>query len=369
MRLLLLLMFFSCSSFGIGRKVANLNIPVKKVVLPNGLTILVSENHRLPIFSYYTFYNVGGRHESAGTTGATHFLEHMMFKGTKKYGPGKFDTMINFSGGSNNAYTSFDNTVYYENVPSLLLEKIVDIEADRMESLLLEEKAFESERMVVFEERKLRYENKPSGKLYLKMMQAMFEGTPYGGSVIGSEKDLASLSRTQVREFFKNFYTPDNAIVVVVGDVNAATVISLIRQKYGQMKPSSDRIKKYKAQKNDPKLYAHQGKYGGRHLKIRGSSPNPLFYLSYKGLPYGVKESYTWDILAHILGSGASSILQQKYVYSKPMLTGISAYNYGLRYNGVFMISGELLPKYSLTKFRSNLIKTLRKSCNKITQT
>ena len=140
----------------------------KKFVLDNGLKVIISENRKLPIFSYLTFYDVGGRFESreAGTTGATHFLEHMMFKGAKKFGPGEFEKIIESNGGRSNAYTTFDSTVYYESLNSEVIEKIIELEADRMENLLIEEKSFESERKVVLEERKMRYENSPSGKLF-----------------------------------------------------------------------------------------------------------------------------------------------------------------------------------------------------------
>ena len=215
-----------------------LNLPVKKFTLDNGLRLLVVENNKLPIVSYYTFFDVGGRFESreAGTTGATHFLEHMMFKGAKKYKAGEFEKIVEGNGGRGNAYTTFDSTVYYESFPSKVLEKIIDLEADRMGNLTIESKSFESERLVVKEERKMRYENSPMGKLYLSMMQAVFKGTPYGGSVIGDVKDLDSLTQEQIQEFFKTFYAPNNAIVVVVGDVNANKVHHLVKRKYGNLK-------------------------------------------------------------------------------------------------------------------------------------
>ncbi len=253
-----LLILSSCSSLskkGVTAGQPAGEIPVKKFVLDNGLTLLVSENDQLPIFSYYTFYNVGGRHESEGTTGATHFFEHMMFKGAKKYGPKQFDTTIEANGGSTNAYTNFDSTVYYQSMPSHMIEKIIDMEADRMENLLLEEESFEAERKVIFEERKMRYENSPRGQLYLTLMKEVFKGTPYGGSVIGSEQDLANLSRTQVREFFKNFYRPDNATIVIVGNVDADEVHSMVKEKFAHMEQTSSEITNYKKSKDNKDLY------------------------------------------------------------------------------------------------------------------
>ena len=143
----------------------SIQLDVHEVKLDNGMTALIAPNPKLPIFSLYLFYKVGGKNEVPGITGASHFLEHMMFKGAKKYGKNTIDFIIEGSGGSTNAYTTNDQTVYYENLPSSQLEKMLDIEADRMENLLLDTDDFNKERAVVLEERKMRYENSPRGQL------------------------------------------------------------------------------------------------------------------------------------------------------------------------------------------------------------
>lgn len=366
--LALLLPLISCTNMSKNPSISEQigeGIPVKKFVLDNGLTLLVSENKQLPIFSYYTFYNVGGRHESEGTTGATHFLEHMMFKGAKKYGPKQFDTTIEANGGSTNAYTNFDSTVYYQSMPSHMIEKIIDMEADRMENLLLEKYSFEAERKVIFEERKMRYENSPRGQLYLSLMQKVFKGTPYGGSVIGSEQDLANLNRTQMREFFKNFYRPDNATIVIVGDVDASEVHSFVKEKFGSMKRSSPEILAYKKTKDDPELYEFKNNRFRKHTKLYGQSPTPLFMMGYRGLPLGEREAFVMDILATVLGQSESSYLTQELVEGKrPLFAALSTSNYNLRYNGIFFISGQLLKGKSFKKAKRSLLRTLKKSCN-----
>ncbi|RPJ78901.1 MAG: insulinase family protein, partial [Alphaproteobacteria bacterium] len=155
------LVFSACSSIpsisSSDEAPAPIALNVKKIVLDNGLIVLIAPNPKLPIAAYYTLFDVGGRHEVKGTTGATHFLEHMMFKGAKKYGPGQFDSLIEKNGGSTNAYTTNDSTVYYQTIPSSFVEKMVDLEADRIQHLLLDPVSFESERKVIFEERKMRY--------------------------------------------------------------------------------------------------------------------------------------------------------------------------------------------------------------------
>ncbi len=367
--LMIIFIIVSCSTAPKKAKVKNnseiLNLNVKKVVLENGLRVIIYENNKLPIFSYYTFFDVGGRYESRedGTTGATHFLEHMMFKGAKKYGPGKFDSMIEGNGGSTNAYTTFDSTVYYESLPIKSLNTIIDLEADRMQNLLLMPDAFEKERKVVFEERKYRYENRPSGKLFLKMMQTVFEGTPYGGSVIGEVEDLKALTRDQMMQFFKRFYVPNNAVVVIAGDVNADDVIEEMKDKFGEI-PFSKELAKIKSSRDNIDLYEHRFSKD-INISLHGSSPVPMFSMAYKGVPLGHRKAYVMDILSSILGDGQSSYFVQKYVKSKkPVLNRISVGNYNLKYNGVFFLNGELLKGVSLKRFKANLKKDIKKVCD-----
>lgn len=343
-------------------KEGELNLDVTKVTLDNGLIVLISENHKLPIFSYYTYYKVGGKYETEGFTGATHYLEHMMFKGAKKYGPGEFDRLVEGNGGSNNAFTTNDHTVYYENLPSKHIEKIIDLEADRMQNLLLEEQSFERERQVILEERRMRYENSDRGKLYLGMMKRMFEGTPYGTSVIGKIPDLKSVTRKQMYDYFKLHYAPNNAIVVIVGDVDTDETIKMIKKYYGPMKASPESEKK-KADQLKKLGFDFKAKYN-KTFRLKGQTPNPMFMLSFKGTKVGTDDSYVLDILGSILGGGASSYLSQKYVLGKnPTLSNVYASNYTLQDSGVFFIGGELLSKKSIVATRNSLYKSLKKSC------
>ena len=343
-------------------KEGELNLDVTKVVLDNGLTVLISENHKLPIFSYYTYYKVGGKYETEGFTGATHFLEHMMFKGAKKYGPGEFDRLVEGNGGSNNAFTTNDHTVYYENLPSKHIETIIDLEADRMQNLLLEEKSFERERQVILEERRMRYENSDRGKLYLGMMKRMFKGTPYGTSVIGKIPDLKTVTRKQMYDYFKLHYAPNNAIVVIVGDIDSDKTLKLIKETYGKM-PASPESEKLKAQQLKKVGFDFKAKYN-QSFRLKGQTPNPMFMLAYKGVKVGTADSYTLDILSSILGGGASSYFSEKYVLGKkPKLSNVYASNYTLQDSGVFFIGGELLSKKSLIGTRNSLYKSVKKSC------
>lgn len=345
-------------------EVDSLSFNAKKKTFPNGLTAIVVENKKLPIFSYYTYYKVGGKHEKDGITGASHYLEHMMFKGAKKYGPGMFDRIVEGNGGSNNAYTTNDLTVYYENLPSEHLNKIIDVEADRMQNLALEKESFEKERNVVLEERKMRYENSDRGKLYLAMMKKVFEGTPYGTSVIGKIKDLKSVTRDQMYQYFKEFYAPNNAVVVIVGDVDHEDVFDEIEKRFGDI-PENKGLDTYKESINSKDDFMFKGKFNGRSFKLKGTSPNPSFFLAFKGVKIGPRIAYILDILSSILGDGGSSILNKKYVLNKkPILSKAHAGNYTLQDSGVFYVGGELLRGANLSWIQKDLYKKISKSCN-----
>ena len=270
--------------------------------------------------------------------------------------------MIEGMGGSTNAYTTFDNTVYYQSFPAKNLEMIIDLEADRMQNLLLEPVAFESERQVVKEERKYRYENGPQGKLYLAMMKAIFEKSPYGGSVIGELEDLNNLNRDHVFDFFKSYYAPNNAVLVVVGDVDIPTTMKLIKEKYGPI-PLSKGVEKLKMEKDKKELYVAQARFK-REVQLNGNNENTLFMLTYPGEALGTRKAFVMDVLSSILGEGESSYLHHKFVMGeKPVLSEVSASNHNLKYNGLFFISGQLLAGSSDKNVKEKLLKSLKEAC------
>ncbi len=341
-----------------------LKLPVERIVLPNGLRVLLMSNPSLPIYSYYTFYDVGGRYEGPGTTGATHFLEHMMFKGSQNYGPGFFDQFVDSNGGSNNAYTSFDSTVYYQNMPKETLEEMIKIEADRMNSILLIPLAFESERKVILEERKMRYENSPRGQMFQALTQEVFAGTPYGGSVIGSEEDILGLNRERMLEFHKTFYSPNNAVIVIIGDIDLGKTSQWIRRAFTPLS-KNEKLAELKTDYNREEVYRPKAKMNPE-MRLHGESPRPIFALAYRGEKLGARRAYVMDILASILGSGESSYFHQNYVSgAKPQLSSVGVANYNLKYNGVFFVTGELLEKTSLPKFKQTLMKDVSEVCIK----
>lgn len=362
---LILFVFVGCST-STPKKVSNLSnsiqLEVEELKLDNGLTALIIPNHKLPIFSLYMFYKVGGKNEIKGITGASHFLEHMMFKGAKKYGPNRIDFLIEGSGGATNAYTTNDQTVYYENLPTTELETILDVEADRLDNLLLDKDAFEKERQVVLEERKMRYENSPRGQLYLELMQTLFKDTPYGTSVIGDISDLKTVSREQIHAYFKRFYAPNNLTLVLSGDVNPEKAKAIIKERFGSI-PSSPSVKEAHASLKDeaftPKLTADVV------LAKKGESPSPLFMLAYPTVKAGHMKGYALDVLSSILGAGKSSTLLNQYVLiPKPMATSMYAAHQQLEKAGFFFIGGELVRGVKLEEFRKDLQSRMKNFCH-----
>jgi zinc protease len=359
---LLLALLLGCSSVKENKTLSgNIHIDVKELKLDNGLTALIVNNPKLPIFSIQLFYKVGGKNEVPGITGASHFLEHMMFKGAKKFGANTMDFIIEGSGGSTNAYTTNDQTVYYENLPSTELEKILDIESDRMENLLLDVEAFNKEREVVLEERKMRYENSPKGQLYLEMMQTLYKGTPYGRSVIGDIPDLKSVTREQIYKYFKRFYAPNNATIVLVGDVDVYRAKELITEKFGKI-PSSPSVEEAHKELKDadfvPKWKTHQV------VMKKGESPNPIFMLAFPTFKAGHARGYPLDVLSSIIGSGKSASLVNQYILiDKPVATSMYAAHQSLEKSGFFFVGGELVHGVKLDAFRDDLLKNLNDFC------
>jgi zinc protease len=340
----------------------SINLEVKEVKLSNGMVALIVPNHKLPIFSLYLFYKVGGKNEVPGITGASHFLEHMMFKGAKKYGKNTIDFTIEGSGGSTNAYTTNDQTVYYENLPSTQLDSMLDIEADRMENLLLDPDDFAKERQVVLEERKMRYENSPRGQLYLELMQHLYAGTPYGRSVIGDIPDLKSVTRDQIMAYFKRFYAPNNMALILVGDVDPKEAEKLIKEKFEKI-PSSPTVPEAHASLKDEDFEPRLTK--NKVIASKGESPSPMFMLAYPSFKAGHPQGYPLDVLSSIIGSGRSSSLMNEYILTKkPMATKIYAANQSLEKSGFFFIGGELLRGVRLNEFRAHLEKSLKSFCD-----
>ncbi len=211
---------------------------VKVNTLANGLKVLLVEDHNIPSVSLYTFFRVGSRNERPGLTGVSHFIEHMMFNGTPAVGPGEFDRRMEFRGGSNNAYTADDMTAYTDWFPPAALEAMIEMEADRMQGLAFVPDVLESERGVIASERRMGVENNNDSILSENVRATSIMAHPYHWDVIGWMSDILSWRRDEVMAYYRTYYAPNNAILVVAGDIEPARTLELIRKYYEPIKAS-----------------------------------------------------------------------------------------------------------------------------------
>lgn len=223
------------SSASVGKNELIRLLEFKEFRLANGLHLLVGEVHSLPIVSYQVHFAAGSRYERPGITGITHLFEHMMFKGTKELGPEEFSRMIQANGGTLNAFTTTDNTSYYEKLPADRLELAVRLEVDRLQNLQITPESLEPEREVVRSERKLRSVNTPFGLLIEQLYALAYEQHPYRWPVIGWDHDLKNLTLEDCLEYYRTYYAPNNAVVVIVGDVSADEALKTVDRFYGPL--------------------------------------------------------------------------------------------------------------------------------------
>jgi zinc protease len=211
---------------------------VLSIALPNGLKILILEDHRSPTFAFQTWFQVGSRNEKEGRTGLAHFFEHMMFKGTKNHPGGEFDRLLEQAGVvGENAFTSHDYTAYIQELPSNQLELIFQLESDRMVNLTVEPKGFATEREVVKNERRMRSENDPDGRMQEELYQLAYQRHPYHWPIIGYEKDLNATTPEEALAFYRAHYSPNQATLILVGDVSPNEVLKLAQKYYGPIPP------------------------------------------------------------------------------------------------------------------------------------
>lgn len=308
---------------------ALIRFSVEKYKLPNGLTVLLHEDHSAPIITYHTWFRVGSKHEEPGYTGIAHLFEHMMFKGAKRYSGEQFDTILQSNGAVNNAFTTQDYTGYYENLPSSKLELVMDIESDRMENLRITAEKLASEREVVKEERRFRVDNNPAGMLRESLMGTSFKVHPYRWPVIGYMTDLNNITIEKANEFYRTYYAPNNAVLVIAGDFSSDEAKRLITKYYGALKAQEIPNKTIAAEPNQS---------GTRSTRIEKEVQAPQFAISYHTPKAGSDESYALDLLANMMGTGSSSRLYQRIMYKDQSAGSVACYNLTLKDSGLFQI-------------------------------
>lgn len=280
-------------------------VDVKTHTLKNGMKILVQEDNSIPNVALYIFYRVGSRNERPGTTGLSHFFEHMMFNGAKKYGPGEFDRVMEANGGANNAYTSQNVTVYQDWFPRSALEKIFDLEADRIRDLSLDPKVIESERGVVASERRTGVDSSNFGILFEQLWATAYIAHPYQWPVVGWMVDIENWKREDLVSHFKMGYSPSNATMVVAGNVTLDEIVALA-QKHLEPIPSHD--------PPPPVTTTEPPQRGERRVEVRKFAQLPILMLGYHVPETKSPDFYAIEVLEKLLFSGQSSRLYKRLV-------------------------------------------------------
>jgi zinc protease len=279
--------------------------------LPNGLTVVLSEDHSTPIIHLQLVYHVGSKNEKPGRTGFAHLFEHLMFKGSKNVQPEAHTSMLASVGGQSNAYTTDDETVFWETVPSQYLPLILWLEADRMASLRIDKDTFTNERDVVKEERRMRVDNQPYGRLNEIIYDQAFTVHPYKHATIGSMQDLEAASVDDVRDFYETYYVPANSTLVLVGDFDSAQALQLVSQYVGRV-PKSDRPVPRDIPQEPPQAKE-------KRATLQQPWPLPAVVVAYHVTHDGHPDSYPLHIAAKVLSDGQTSRIYQKLVYEKQM--------------------------------------------------
>ncbi len=329
----ILTIFYSLSSFASPKNVPNM---VHEKVLKNGLKVLVKEDRRAPVMVSQVWYKVGASYEHDGITGLSHVLEHMMFQGTQDLKPGEFSKIIAENGGRENAFTGADYTAYFQTMEASRLEVSMRLEAERMQKLKLQEKEFVKELQVVMEERRMRTEDKPQGQTYEYFKALAYTSSPYRNPIIGWMQDLEDMKLADLEVWYKRWYAPNNATLVVAGDVQAAEVFKLAEQYFGHIPAVKfDAIKK---RVEVPQL-------GVRRGIVKQKAKAPYLLMGYK-VPVlnstdNEQEVYALEVLSGILSGGGSSRLASNLIRGKQVAASVSAgYDMNARLPTLFLFDG-----------------------------
>ena len=313
---------FALSATGALAQTTVTSEPPASFTLANGLQVLVIPDHRTPVVTQMIWYKVGSADETPGKSGLAHFLEHLMFKGTSKHPAGEFSQTVLRIGGNENAFTSTDYTGYYQRVPREQLGKMMEFEADRMTGLILKDENVLPERDVVLEEFNMRVANNPEARLIEQIMAALYLNHPYGRPVIGWRPEIEKLDREDALAFYKRFYAPNNATLVIAGDVDAKEVRPIVERTFAEIPPQpAIPVKRIRPQEPEPAA--------ARTVTLsdpRVEQPSvKRYYLVPSATTAAAGESPALDVLAQLMGGGSNSYLYRALVVDKPLAVSANA--------------------------------------------
>jgi zinc protease len=311
--------------------------PAQEFMLANGMKVVVKEDHRAPTVAHMVWYKVGSMDEHSGTTGVAHALEHMMFKGTKTLKPGEFSERVAALGGRENAFTSKDYTAYFQQIEKSKLEKVMALEADRMANLQFDKDEFAKEIRVVMEERRWRTDDQAIPRVYEALNAAAFVAHPYHHPTVGWMSDLQSMTVNDVKAWYQHWYAPNNATLVVTGDVDAKAVYALAQKYFGKVARKAVPV-------TPPQTEPEQ--IGVRRLMVKAPAENPYVVLAFK-VPTlrrveGDDDVYALDVLSAILDGYDNARLNAKLVRTDKVANSVGAgYSNIARGPVLFMLDGS----------------------------
>jgi zinc protease len=317
---------------------------VTDVTLENGMRVIVQEDHRAPVMVSQVWYRAGAMDEFNGTTGVAHVLEHMMFKGTQSVPPGEFSKRIAAAGGRENAFTSRDHTAYFQQMQKDRLELAMQLEADRMANLVISDELFAKEIQVVMEERRLRTEDQPQSVVYERLMAAAYQTHPYRRPIIGWMDDLSNMTGQDARDWYARWYAPNNATLVVAGDVKADEVIALAKKHFGALPLRTLPLRKPQAE---------PAQVGEKRIVVKAPAQLPYLLMAWHAptLRDWSKDNtpYALQILAGVLSGNDSARLQKTLVKTQQIAVNASAgYDAVARGPGMFMVDATPAPGKSV---------------------
>ncbi len=333
---------------------------VTEYQLDNGMQVVIKEDHRAPVVVHQVWYRVGGTYEQPGKTGLSHMLEHMMFKGTKTLKPGEFSKIVSQLGGQENAFTSSNYTAYYQVVGTQHLERVMQLESDRMRNLVIIDEEFDKERDVVTEERRWRLEDKPTSKLREQFNAVAFLNSPARNPVIGWMTDIRSYSAQDMRDWYQQWYAPNNATLVVVGDVEPEKVLALAKTYYGKYQP--EKIPTLK-----PQTEIEQE--GLRRIELKGATKVPTLQMGFHvpslvtaKTPEEKQEIYALSMLSSLLDDGESSRLPTSLIREQKIAASASSYYSSAdRLPTLFYLSGTPTTGHTVAEVETALLAEIEK--------
>lgn len=329
---------------------------VTEAMLENGMKVIVKEDHRAPVVVSQIWYKVGSSYEVDGITGISHILEHMMFKGTEKHGPNEFSKIISENGGRENAFTGRDYTAYFQRLEKSRLPISMELESDRMRNLTLPEEEFLKEREVVQEERRMRTDDKPTSLTYEQFMATAFQTSPYHHPVIGWMNDIENYNIEDLREWYAMWYAPNNATLVVAGDVVADEVIEMARKYYGHLEPSVIKPPK-------PRMETRQ--LGAREVTVRVPAEIPYLVMGFPAPTVVTAESawepYALEVMAYVLDGGDSARFNKRLVRGTEIATSAGVgYDPYDRLQTLFIVEGVPGKGHTVAEVKKALLTELR---------